>query len=54
MTVLRLIRANCPCGWKTPKKLSVEFTGLAYDIEIKYDCPECGTRLKVEGPFNEV
>lgn len=49
MALLRLIRTACPCGWKAPRKLSVEFTGVAYDLEITYDCPECGTRLKVEG-----
>jgi DNA-directed RNA polymerase subunit RPC12/RpoP len=27
----------------------MEFTGFAYEMEIKYDCPECGTRLMVKG-----
>jgi len=46
--IITLRRTTCPCGWKVPKKVSVELSGYCFNPVIRFECPICERRLEMD------
>lgn len=45
-----LVKGACPCGWKAPRRLSVDVMAAPaafVSAVVAFDCPECGRRLEM-------